>query len=130
MEKSVKKCPPYHLIASAVDSNEKAIEKLLQFYDPYISNTQIMSNLATLTIFIPLVVSACMKIGIDPRAAVVGVLTASCISIMTPMAAPCQIMIIEPGGYTLKDYLKCGTPLAVILAIMTIFLMPLMFPFY
>ena len=91
---------------------------------------QIMSNLATLTIFIPLVVSACMKIGIDPRAAVVGVLTASCISIMTPMAAPCQIMIIEPGGYTLKDYLKCGTPLAVILAIMTIFLMPLMFPFY
>lgn len=32
--------------------------------------TQIMSNLATLTIFIPLVVSACMKIGIDPRAAV------------------------------------------------------------
>lgn len=92
--------------------------------------TQIMSNLATLTIFIPLVVSACMKIGIDPRAAVVGVLTASCISIMTPMAAPCQIMIIEPGGYTLKDYLKCGTPLAVILAIMTIFLMPLMFPFY
>ena len=92
--------------------------------------TQIMSNLATLTIFIPLVVSACMKIGIDPRAAVVGVLTASCISIMTPMAAPCQIMIIEPGGYTIKDYLKCGTPLAVILAVMTIFLMPVMFPFY
>lgn len=92
--------------------------------------TQIMSNLATLTIFIPLVVSACMKIGIDPRAAVVGVLTASCISIMTPMAAPCQIMIIEPGGYTLKDYLKCGTPLAAILAVMTIFLMPLMFSFY
>lgn len=92
--------------------------------------TQIMSNLATLTIFIPLVVSACMKIGIDPRAAVVGVLTASCISIMTPMAAPCQIMIIEPGGYTIKDYLKCGTPLAVILAIMTIFLTPAMFPFY
>lgn len=25
---------------------------------------------------------------------------------MTPMAAPCQIMVIEPGGYTLKDYLK------------------------
>ena len=92
--------------------------------------TQIMSNLATLTIFIPLVVSACMKIGIDPRAAVVGVLTASCISIMTPMAAPCQIMIIEPGGYTIKDYLKCGTPLAVILTVMTIFLMPVMFPFY
>ncbi len=92
--------------------------------------TQVMSNLATLTIFIPLVTSACLKMGIDPRAAVVGVLTASCISIMTPMAAPCQIMILEPGGYTFKDYLKCGVPLALILAVMTIFLMPLMFPFY
>jgi di/tricarboxylate transporter len=96
------------------------------FMIPFIL-TQVMSNLATLTIFIPLVTSACIKIGVDPRA-VVGVLTASCISIMTPMAAPCQIMIIEPGGYKLKDYLKCGTPLAIILAIMTIFLMPLMFP--
>ena len=97
------------------------------FMIPFIL-TQVMSNLATLTIFIPLVTSACIKIGVDPRAAVVGVLTASCISIMTPMEAPCQIMIIEPGGYKLKDYLKCGTPLAIILAIMTIFLMPLMFP--
>lgn len=92
--------------------------------------TQVMSNLATLTIFIPLVTSACLKIGVDPRAAVVGVLTASCISIMTPMAAPCQIMIMEPGGYSFKDYLKCGTPLALILAAATIILMPLMFPFY
>ena len=49
---------------------------------------------------------------------------------MTPMAAPCQIMIIESGDYTFKDYLKCGTPLALILAVITIFLMPMMFPFY
>lgn len=29
--------PPYVLIASAVDGNERAIEKILRFYDPYIS---------------------------------------------------------------------------------------------
>ena len=92
--------------------------------------TQIMSNLATYTIFIPLVASACVKIGVDPRAAVMGVLIASCVSIMTPMAATCQIMIMEPGGYTIKDYLKCGTPLAIVIAVMSIFLLPVMFPFY
>ena len=91
--------------------------------------TQVMSNLATYTIFIPLVASACVKIGLDPRAAVMGVLMASCVSIMTPMAAPCQIMIMEPGGYKLKDYLKCGTPLAIIIAIVSIFMLPMMFPF-
>lgn len=88
-----------------------------------------MSNLATLTIFIPLVTSACIRMGVDPRAAVVGVITASCVSIMTPMAAPCQIMIIEPGGYTLKDYLKCGTPLALILIVVSVFFLPTLYPF-
>ena len=92
--------------------------------------TQVMSNLATLTIFIPLVTSACIRLGIDPRAAVVGVITASCISIMTPMAAPCQIMIIEPGGYKLRDYLRCGTPLALILIVVSVFFLPMLFPLF
>lgn len=37
METAAFNLPNNNLIASAVDSNEKAIEKLLQFYDPYIS---------------------------------------------------------------------------------------------
>ena len=118
-----------YMIKMAGDTTNPYVMMAVFFIIPFLL-TQVMSNLATLTIFIPLVTSACLKMGIDPRAAVVGVLTASCISIMTPMAAPCQIMIMEPGGYTFKDYLKCGTPLALILAMMTIFLMPLMFPFY
>ena len=31
------KLPPYRLISSAVDGNEQSIEKILAFYDPYIS---------------------------------------------------------------------------------------------
>ncbi len=99
------------------------------FIVPFIL-TQVMSNLATVTIFIPLVSAACVKIGVDPRAAVMGVLIASCTSILTPMAAPCQVMILEPGGYKLKDYLKCGLPLAIIITIMCIFGLPLLYPFY
>lgn len=101
---------------------------LVFFLVPFIL-TQVMSNLATLTIFIPLVTSACIRMGVDPRAAVIGVITASCVSIMTPMAAPCQIMIIEPGGYKLKDYLRCGTPLALILIIVSVFFLPTLYPF-
>ena len=99
------------------------------FIVPFIL-TQVMSNLPTVTLFIPLVSAACVKIGVDPRAAVMGVLIASCTSILTPMAAPCQVMILEPGGYKLKDYLKCGLPLAVIITIMCIFGLPLLYPFY
>lgn len=37
MGKAVAKCPPYRLIASVADGDEKAIEKMLQFYDAYLS---------------------------------------------------------------------------------------------
>lgn len=99
------------------------------FMVPFIL-TQIMSNLATVTIFMPLVSIACVKIGVDPRAACMGVMIASCTSILTPMAAPCQTMIMGPGGYKLKDYLKCGLPLSIIIILMSIFMLPMMFPFY
>ena len=114
--------------ATATAATNPYIIMLVFFLVPFIL-TQVMSNLVTLTIFIPLVTSACIRMGVDPRAAVVGVITASCVSIMTPMAAPCQIMIIEPGGYTLKDYLKCGTPLALILIVVSVFFLPTLYPF-
>lgn len=41
MKKSVKKCPPYHLIAAAAEGDEQAIDKLLLFYDAYISKASL-----------------------------------------------------------------------------------------
>ncbi len=91
--------------------------------------TQLMSNLATVMIFVPLVSVAGVKLGIDPRALVMGVIIASSTSILTPMAAPAQTIIMAPGGYELKHYLKAGLPLVIILTIVAIISLPLMFPF-
>ena len=40
--------------------------------------------------------------------------------------------LISRGGlnYKLKDYLKCGTPLAALLCMMSILVLPMMFPLY
>lgn len=70
--------------------------------------TQVMSNIAAVAVFIPLVTSVAVSIGIDPRAGVMAVTIASTTSILTPMAAAAQAMILAPGGYTMKDYLKGG----------------------
>jgi len=59
-----------------------------------------------------------------------GVVLASCTSILTPMASPTQTIVMEPGGYTIRDYFKCGVPLVFILTIVSIFWLPLIFPFY
>lgn len=87
--------------------------------------SQLMSNFATTMIFVPLVSAAGVELGIDTRALVMGVIIASSISILTPMAAPAQTII----RYKLKDYLKAGGPLVVILTIVAIITLPIMFPF-
>lgn len=92
--------------------------------------TQVMSNIATIFVFIPLVASVSMSIGVDPRAGVMAVIVASCVSILTPMSCAAQAMIMAPGGYKLKDYLKCGLPLAAVCTVICIFLLPLLFPFW
>lgn len=91
--------------------------------------TQIMSNIAAVAIFVPLVSSVAISIGADPRAGVMAVMIASTTSILTPMAAAAQAMIMAPGGYKLKDYLKCGTPLVIINSILSIILLPMLYPF-
>ena len=70
--------------------------------------TQVMSNIAVVAVFVPLVSSVAISIGVDPRAGVMAVLITSTTSILTPMAAAAQAMIMAPGGYTMKDYLKGG----------------------
>lgn len=82
-----------------------------------------------MTIFIPLVSAAGVKIGVDPRALVMGVLIAGSTSILTPMAAPAQAIIMGPGGYQLKHYLKAALPLVVVITVFSIFFLPVLFPF-
>ena len=91
--------------------------------------TQVMSNIAAVAVFVPLVCSVAVSIGIDPRAGVMAVLIASCTSILTPMAAAAQAMILAPGGYSMKDYLKCGFPLVLINTVVCIVVLPILFPF-
>ena len=91
--------------------------------------TQVMSNIAAVAVFVPLVCSVAVSIGIDPRAGVMAVLIASCTSILTPVAAAAQAMILAPGGYSMKDYLKCGFPLVLISTVVCIVVLPILFPF-
>lgn len=90
--------------------------------------TQLMSNIATIAIFVPLVVSVALKLGFDPRAAVLAVVTAGCCSFLTPLASPPQTMIMQVGNYKLWDYLKAGLPLAVIMMIMGSFVFQIIYP--
>lgn len=91
--------------------------------------TQFMSNMIII-VFSGIAAMVAVQLGIDPRAAVMGVQIAGSASILTPMASPVQAMVMAPGKYELKDFLKSGLPLTIITLITATFFLPILFPFY
>ncbi len=90
--------------------------------------TNLMGGLASVSILVPLWTLTCLKLGIDPRGAVLAASTASAFSFLTPIGGHSLPLIMDAGGYTLNDFLRCGLPLAVILCIMGCFVTQFMYP--
>ena len=90
------------------------------------------SAVGTMAILLPLIISIANNLNISrskliyPIAVVANISTTS---ILTPMAAAAQAMIMAPGGYTMKDYLKCGLPLVIVNSLICIFGLPMLYPF-
>lgn len=90
--------------------------------------TQFMSNTACLTLFTPLAALVALKIGVDPRAAVMAAVCGSFGSFLTPMASPAEAICMSAGPYAVKDFIKCGLPLAVLLTVISVIWLPIVMP--
>jgi di/tricarboxylate transporter len=47
---------------------------------------------------------------------------------ITPLGHPVNILVMTPGGYRFKDYLRVGLPLTIILFILLLVLLPVFWP--
>ncbi|MBC6342320.1 SLC13/DASS family transporter [Lactobacillus kimbladii] len=88
----------------------------------------LIGGLAAVSILVPLWTLTCLRMGLDPRGAVLAAATASSFSFLTPIGGHSLPLIMDAGGYKLNDFLKCGLPLAVILCILGCVVTQLMYP--
>ena len=90
---------------------------------------QLISNMATALIVLPIAVSAATELDVSPKPLLVAVAVAAAASFLTPVATPANLMVMEPGGYRFGDYWKLGLPLLVLYGIVAVFLVPLIWSF-
>jgi di/tricarboxylate transporter len=81
--------------------------------------TNLISNTATVVVVLPVAVDVAQRLGAEPFSFVLAVTFAASTSFLTPIGYQTNLMVYDPGGYELRDYLRVGAPLQVRLAVVT-----------
>ncbi len=103
-----------------VGSNLSGYWILLFFYVITSVLTAILSNNAAVLLMIPLGVQVAETLGnIDPLAIMFAVTFGASNSFMTPIGYQTNTMIYSPGGYRFIDFMRLGTPLSILMAVVT-----------
>ena len=90
--------------------------------------TQIMSDAGTTALFAPIAIALAAGLHLRPEPLVVTVAMAAVTSFFTPIGHHGNLLIYGPGGYQFSDFLKVGIPLTLIVAIIVVFLAPMIWP--
>lgn len=91
--------------------------------------TAVMSNNASAVLLAPVAFSMAGAMGVDPRPFIVAIAFAASTSFATPIGYQTNTMVYAPGGYRFFDYTRIGLPLNVIFWILSVFFIPLFWPF-
>jgi di/tricarboxylate transporter len=90
---------------------------------------QLISNMATALIVIPIALETAKDLDISARPVVMCVTVSAAAALLTPVATPANLMVMEPGGYRFSDYWKLGLPLLVLYGVVAVGLVPVFWRF-
>ena len=92
--------------------------------------TQFMSNTAACALLAPVGVAISQQLGASPKAVLMAIGVAASCAFATPVGTPPCTLVLGPGGYKFMDYVKVGVPLVVLCFIVSIIVIPMVWPFF
>ena len=93
------------------------------------SLTQVMNYVAAALIMTPVALDLSARLDtVSERALLMAVITGASLAFMTQVAHQCNAMVVGPGDYKYRDFIKVGTPLTLFLIVIALFLIPLFWP--
>jgi len=90
---------------------------------------QLISNMATALIMIPIAITAAGDMGISVRPVLMTLTIAAAAAFLTPVATPVNLMVMGPGGYQFGDYKNLGIPMLLLFMAAAVLLVPVFWSF-
>ncbi len=82
--------------------------------------TSFVTNVAAVSIMFPITAAILPQLNLLPTDAFLLIAFGASCSFLTPISYQTNIMVYEPGGYSLKDFLKIGLPLTILYSLICI----------
>lgn len=92
--------------------------------------TQFMSNTASSALLAPIAIAIAKGMGASPYAVMMAVAVAASCAFATPVGTPPNTLVLGPGEYSFMDYVKAGIPLIIVCFIVSIIVIPMVWPFF
>jgi di/tricarboxylate transporter len=89
-----------------------------------------ISNTATDVLMAPVALTIADDLQASPYPFAMIVALAASTAFMTPISSPVNMLVVAPGNYTFGDFVRIGVPFAVIVAVVSVILVPWLLPLY
>jgi di/tricarboxylate transporter len=89
---------------------------------------QVMPNSVVAVLITPIALNTAVNLGYSPQALAMIVAIGASASFMSPVGHPANVLVMGPGSYRFKDFIKVGFPLTLLIIAATLMLLPKFWP--
>jgi di/tricarboxylate transporter len=87
-----------------------------------------ISNTATAVLMAPVALAVATDLRASPYPFAMIVALAASTAFMTPVSSPVNTLVVTPGNYTFGDFVRVGTPLGILVMVVSVLMVPWLLP--
>ncbi|MBD0831702.1 SLC13 family permease [Aestuariibaculum sediminum] len=119
------------LIANGLVENLGSIHPIVLLGGIFLLTTtfsQVINNSATAVLMAPIAMLAASSLNLSPQPFMIVIAISASTAFLTPIGTTTNAMVMTAGGYKFMDYFKVGAPLLLLLFIVTLLIVPIIWP--
>lgn len=120
------------LVANALVNHLGSIHPIMLLGGVFLLTTtfsQVINNSATAVLMAPIAILAATSLNLSPEPFMIVVAISASTAFLTPVGTTTNAMVMSAGGYKFMDYFKVGAPLLLMFFIISLILVPIIWPF-
>jgi di/tricarboxylate transporter len=91
--------------------------------------TEVMSNAAAAVLLAPIGIAIAVGMGFEPYPFLMAIAIGASTTFLTPIGHQANVLVYGVGNYRFTDFTKVGSPLNLIIFVLTVYLVPVIWPF-